>query len=235
MKLILLLALFMTAITGAEPAVEINKKYIGGNYTFSGTVEHKNELINSIYRFTGKTTADTFECEWVDHEGDKGSVKVTTNSGSLTIPGILVEQNFTDPLLAISSATAVSGGSAHLMYALWKGQKEDVFPSTNIVQSKTKDGFLISGSSHIEGNTLSVTTTKDNIITAIKCVTDPSKITIPELSDQDIKAALKSLGQPDTPEAIESFRKAMTIGKDALATSKDEMIVTTMISVKWKK
>ena len=111
MKRILFLALFMTAIIGAEPAVEINKKYIGGKYAFSGNVVTKIGPTNSTLRFTGKTTADTFECEWVHNSEMKGSVKVTANGGSLTMLGIEIEQKFTDPMLAIAAATGVSGGS----------------------------------------------------------------------------------------------------------------------------
>jgi len=223
-----------TAAFGAEPAIEINKKYIGGSYTFTGTVERKIGTLASVLHFSGKTNADAFECDWVSSlaGGMKGSVKITANSGSLTMPGI-GEQKFNDPMMAMASASGVSQGSVHLMYALWKGQKEAVLPSTNIVVSKTNDGLLISGESQVKGIKLSVTTTKDNYITSVKSVSNPSELPVVKLSVQEIKAALKALNKPESPEEIESVRNTMKLANDAITQSKEGIETMTTISVKW--
>lgn len=229
--LLLLLALFSFALA-AEPTIQINPGYQGGDYSFSGTVLTEIGSTILTQHFSGKATKNHFELSWEAGLG-KGSVSVDENGGVVRMAGV-AEQRYTDPSMAIAAATGVSGGSAHLMHALWKGDRSAVLPTHEVKIEKNAQTTVVSG----QGNSKSrhaVVTFLGDLIVSVKFVYDPTieahELSTKELTDAEIKDALKQLNKPETQEEIDAARKMLKQSNDALAKMKDKMVTVISISV----
>jgi len=212
----------------APQAPVIQPAYIGKAYTFSGTVETQSGDHKSTTKFAGKTSADSFEITWemIGLDGMKGSVSVDKNGGILRMAG-LPDQKITTPEMAIGAATGISSGAAHVMYNLWKGNNQVVFPTGDLKITKNGEATEYSGSSR-SGTT--VVMMKDKVIQSVTTTYQPEKMKLVkpvELTDKDITEVLKMMGKPETQEEVDKMR---TMLKDAEESSKDQKDPTTWIT-----
>ena len=206
----------------------IQPAYIGKAYTFSGTVETQSEGRKSITKFAGKTTTASFECTWEDMRlGMKGSVRADKDGGVLRMAG-LPEQKIKSPEMAIASATGISAGAAHVMYNLWKGNSQIVFPAGDFKVSKTGDVTEYSGSSP---SLTTVVLMKDLVIQSITTTSKPHQAKEIELTDKDIKEALRAMGKPDTQEEIDKLRATLKEANEAMKMQKDPVIWITKFTI----
>lgn len=190
----------------------------------------------STHTFTGKTKHDSFECSWVNDMGvmkSGGGVKIDKQGGTMVMDG-MAEQKFTDPAMAIASATGVSGGSVHLMYALWTGDQSAVLPNQDVKISKVEDKTEVSGE-HGSKARHSVVTMVEGMVVSVKSEFDPSLEKQPaerfEMSDQQIKDTLKAMGKPETQEEIDKLKAMMETARSSMANLKDKITTTTKVTV----
>ncbi len=213
----------------APQAPVIQPAYIGKAYTFSGTVETQSGGHKSITKFAGKTTTDSFECIWEDMGpvGMKGSVRVDKDGGILHMAG-LPEQKIKSPEMAIASATGISAGAAHVMYNLWKGNSQVVFPAGDFKVSKTGDVTEYSGSSP---SLTTVVLMKDLVIQSITTTSKPHQAREIKLTDKDIKEALRVMGKPETQEEIDKMRAMLKDADEAMKNQKDPVVWITKFTI----
>ena len=144
------------------------------------------------------------------------------------------EQKFADPAMAIASATGVSGGSVHLMYALWTGEQSDVFPGQNVKITRLEDKTEVSGEDGSKARH-SVVTLVSGIVVSVKSEFDPSLEKQPaerfEMSEQQIKDTLKAMGKPETQEEIEKLKETMKQAHSTMANLKEKITTTTKVTV----
>lgn len=236
MKTIIVLLLSTAAVFAQENAIVLNPGYKAGEYSFSGTVETEMGAFKTTHTFTGKTKPDSFECSWVNDMGvmkTHGEVKIDKQGGTMAMDG-MAEQKFADPAMAVASATGVSGGSVHLMYALWTGDQAAVLPSQDVKITKVEDKTEVSGEDGSKARH-SVVTMVAGMVVSIKSVFDPSLEKQPaemtEMSDQQIKDTLKAMGKPETQEEIDEFKAMMKRAQNSVANLKDKITTTTKITV----
>ena len=236
MRTLLVLLLSVTAVFAQENAIVLNPGYKAGAYSFSGTVETEMGEFKTTHTFTGKTKSDSFECSWVNDMGVmkmRGEVKIDKQGGTMAMDG-MAEQKFTDPSMAIASATGVSGGSVHLMYALWTGEQAAIFPSQDVKISKVADKTEVSGGNGDQA-THSVVTMKDGMVVSVKSEFDPRLEKQPaewtEMSEQEIKDTLKAMGKPETREEMDKLKAMMKDAQSAVANLKDKFTTTTKVTV----
>lgn len=236
MKAFLVLFLSTTALFAEENAIILNPGYKAGEYSFSGTVETEMGTFKSPHTFTGKTTPESFECSWVNDIGvtkNQGEVKTGKQGGTMTMDG-MAEQKFADPAMAIASATGVSGGSAHLMYSLWTGDQASVLPGKDVRITKVEDKTEVSGEDGSKARR-SVVTLMAGMVISVKTEFDPSldkdALKQPEMSDQEIKDALKAMGKPDTQEEVDKLKAMMEKAQSSMANLKDKITTITTVKV----
>jgi hypothetical protein len=236
MKTIIALLLSIAAVYAEENAVVLNPGYKAGEYSFSGTVETEMGAFKTTHTFTGKTKHDSFECGWVNDMGvmkSHGEVKIDKQGGTVAMDG-MAEQKFTDPATAIASATGVSGGSVHLMYALWTGERSAVLPSQDVKITKVDDKTEVSGENGSKARH-SVVTMVGGMVASVKSEFDPSLDKQPaakmEMSEQQIKDILKAMGKPETQEEIDKLKDIMKQAQSSMANLKEKIITTTKVTV----
>lgn len=236
MKTIIALLLFTAAVYADENAVVLNPGYKAGEYSFSGTVETEMGAFKSTNTFTGKTKHDSFECGWVNDMGvmkSHGEVKIDKQGGTVAMEG-MAEQKYADPAMAIAAATGVSGGSVHLMYALWTGERSAVFPSQDVNIAKADGKTQVSGENGSKARH-SVVTMEGGMVTSVKSEFDPSLEKQPaakmEMSDQQIKDTLKAMGKPATQEEIDKLKGIMQQAQSSMANLKEKITTTTKVTV----
>ncbi len=236
MKTIIALLLSTAAVFAQENAIVLDPGYKAGEYSFSGTVETEMGAFKTTHTFTGKTKHDSFECSWVNDMGvmkTQGKVKVDKQGGTMAMDG-MAEQKFTDPAMAIASATGVSGGSVHLMYALWTGEQSSVLPTQNVKITKLEDKTEVSGDNGSKARH-SVVTIVAGMVVSVKSEFDPSlekkPAEEPEMSEQQIKDALKAMGKPETQEEIDKLKEMMKRAQNSMANLKDKITTTTKVTV----
>jgi hypothetical protein len=227
----------LTLTVNAEEVIDVSPNYITGEYTFSGTVEVEMGALEMTYSFSGNTTKETFDCSWISDMGmvkREGSVRINESGGYMKMDGI-AEQNFTDPAMAIASATGVSGSSVYLMYSLWKGDRNSIFPKNIVKVVKNDNNTEVFGTSQEGANSITMTL-KDGMLVALKSVYEPSlaknNSVKKEMTEQELKETLKAMGKPQTVEEIEKLRKMMKSAKESLKNLTDKVTTITKITMK---
>ncbi len=235
MKTLIFMTLIWTSILTADENIPvINPKLIQGQYSFTGTVTTEMGQYKFVHEFHGKTSPNTFECNWeqdMGHMKMTGFVKTDGDLGTMKLQNMKEQKSNAE--LAIASATGVSGGSAYLIYALWKGNKSDIFPNKNIKITQNKGLTIITGT-HRE-RTLTVTMKKDDII-SIESLFDPIKNKIKnkkELTDDQIKKVLKATNKEVTPKAIADMNEMLGKANKSLSQLKDKIKTKTVFTIKY--
>jgi hypothetical protein len=236
MKTIIVLFLSTAALFAEENVIVLHQGYKAGEYSFSGTVETEMGTFKTTHTFSGKTTSDSFECSWVNDMGvmkNHGEVKTGNQGGTMTMDG-MAEQKFADPAMAIAAATGVSGGSVHLMYSLWTGDQASVLPGKDVKITQVEDKTEVSGEDGSKAR-CSVVTLVAGMVVSVKTEFDPSldkdAAKKPEMSDQQIKDALKAMGKPGTQEEIDKLKAMMEKAQSSVANLKDKLTTTTKVTV----
>lgn len=228
--------LSITSVFAEENPIVVNPGYKAGDYSFTGTSKVESGSSITTRKFSGKATPESFQfsCELVmGMTNMRGELKVDKQGGSFKVEG-MAEKKFSDPSMAVASATGVSGGTAELMYSLWAGKQSAFLPSQNlqVVQSDHK--------TEVSGNTKNianhaVVTLNDGLLVSLKTVFDPSlqkePAAKPEVNDQQIKDVLKSMGRQDSQEEIDKVRKMMQKSIKSAAGIHDKMTTMTLITV----
>jgi hypothetical protein len=218
-----------SALATEEP-IQLHPGYVHGQYTFRGKWEIVAGATNLKGSFSGKTTADTFECSWVfDKEnktglgGSTGTVKIDQNGGLFSMNGE-AEQEFSDPTMAIWAATGVSYGSVPLMYGLWTGNKSAVFPGKEIKTTKVDDKIVVSGDDGtktvalVGGKVVSVRTEIDN--------SEERAAASLEITDEEVEESLRALGIPASKERMDEMRGILEAAQESEKNAPN--IVTTI-------
>jgi hypothetical protein len=199
--------------------VQLNPKYVHGTYQFNGKVTTEMGTFTSVHTFSGKTTVDTFEIEWVQDTpafSTKGSLVVNPKGGVMHMVGI--EDTNPDPTLAVAAATGVSGGCAHLIYSLWIGDKRSVFQN-----NQAEDGAR------------SFEVIVDNgMLSSVSDIYDPNLDTkrreAPQMTDDNIKDMLKKMNRPVNDEEIAKIRAHLATANESMKNLHDKIKTTTIVT-----
>ncbi|MCM8526934.1 MAG: hypothetical protein NE327_10490 [Lentisphaeraceae bacterium] len=234
MKFLIILILFTCISLIAEDTKHsIDPMYINQDYSFKGRVITKVGKLISVHNFKGKTSQDEFYIEWEQSmESFKmhGSVKVTPEKSIFKMKD-QPDQEMKEAEMAIASATGVSGGAAHLMYSLWKGDSKSIFPEENLEIGINTSGRIISG----ERNKVSIKIHMNGKkIKSVESVFDPQKTSLDEsasLTDKQIKDVLIASGKEVTEQAIEEMKEILKEANDAMKNMKDKIITRTVFSI----
>ncbi len=232
MKHLSLLFICVPLLHAEENLPILSDGYRKGEYTFSGTVTTRMGDFTSTHTFSGRVTEDTFQCDWGNDLGffkQNGSVSVNGEGGVMSMKG-MADSKFDDPEMAIASATGVSGGSAHLMYSLWKADEAAVFPTANVRIKKEKGQTVVSGG---DGARTSVVTVENGIVVAVRNEYDPARDQEigkrEEPTDEQIKEILRSTNKPETEEEIGKIRKMLKDAEETMANNKDKILTETTV------
>jgi hypothetical protein len=232
MKYLLLLITLFT-LTAEENLPSINQKLVNGHFKFTGKVMTNMGSHNFVHNFKGQTTNNTFYCSWVQDMGHikmKGSVSTNGDRGVMKMDSVKDQKSSAE--LAIASSTGVSGGSAHLMYALWKGDTSSIFPDENL-QIFKRDGLTI-----IKGDRRQMALTitmKDSSIISIESIFDPmkhKKLNSPEITDDEIKEMLKATNKKVTEKSINEAKEMLKKANESLSTLKDKVKTKTVFTIR---
>ncbi len=226
------------ATATTQPA-SVPAKYIGGIYSFTGTVETKMALHTFRIAFTGSATDQVFTCSWANERSVSKSTGTITvdkaTGGSMEMTGMPLRK-IPDPNLAIASATGVSSGSAHLMYGLWTGDAAAVFPQEQVRVVKTGDTTTFSGEA-MDGSTKRTVTMEGEAVVSVVTEYDPTRASNPApeatISDEQITETLKAMGKHQTPADIAEFRATLKSVEEARSQLTDVIVTTTTLSVSW--
>ena len=226
----------LSGFAGAEepPLPSLHEGYKGGEYKFKGSVETKSGGFSSVHTFTGETTNKSFKCQWQNDMGffkHGGTVTIDENGGIMTMDGV-DDVIAKDPEMAIASATGVSAGSVHLMYSLWKGDLEAVFPAENVEVKEVEGEMVVSGKGLAGEIDLTI---KDGILLSVVNEFDPGQAEdskdMEEISDKDLGKVLEAMGKPVNEDEIAAMRRMMKDAGAAIAGHKEKIISKTQVTL----
>lgn len=226
---------FLPTLACAEDALPtIHPGYKAGDYKFKGRVETISGGSSFIHTFSGETTKATFTLRWQNDMGffkHGGTVTIDGKGGKMSMKG-MEDMVSDDPEMAIASATGVSAGSAHLMYSLWKGAHDGVFPTEDIEVAEREGKMIVSGNGPGGRSEL---TLKDGILVSVTNEYDPKQHGHPEdqeeMTDEDLGKALKAMGKPVTEEEIAGMRKMLKDAEENLAAHPGKILSVTKIEM----
>ena len=122
-----------------------------------------------------------------------------------------------DRLMALASATGVSGGAANTIPSLFFAQPANVLHQLNNVRQEGEEAidgdqcYIIAGK--MANMTMKYWISKDTLLIRQRQQILGGKLEIPELSDEDIKKALESAGGQATDEAIRKFKDRIRLSQ----------------------
>ena len=122
-----------------------------------------------------------------------------------------------DRLMALGSATGVSGGAANTIPSLFFAQPANVLHQLNNVRQEGEEAidgdqcYIIAGK--MANMTMKYWISKDTLLIRQRQQILGGKLEFPELSDEDIKKALESTGGPATDEAIRKFKDRIRLSQ----------------------
>jgi len=221
----------------AEENIDLSTDYVTKNYTFRGIVVTDMGKFKFTHSFSGFVDGDKLECKWVNDSvffKSGGVVTIDSKGGKLNMDGI-PEQAYSDPAIAIAAATGVSGGSAHLVYNLRKGDVKSIIRWENSKVVKDGDSIIVSALSEDSSSSISAVI-KNKFLLSLDSVYDPMLVKENklehEITEQELKETLKNMGKEDTKEELDKLRDIMKMAKDSMENLKDKIFTKTTIEIK---
>lgn len=140
-------------------------------------------------------------------------------------------------IMALSAATGISGGAAHtipsLLLEAFMGQPTvlDRLQEPRLTGKVNVDGeecWVLTGPSMVSSKEVLWISTKDHLLRKYeRSLTPPAQDTVPpEISDEQLKKAMESLGQEMTEDSVEKMRAMMKRSRDMLAQAKLQGVST---------